>query len=433
MRRRTFIGSGPLGIAGTVIAAGTSSAAVLKGSSVTEPEKIIPVIDNAEVIVLGGGPAGTAAAIAAARLGANVLLIERYGYLGGMATGGLVIMIGERDERIKGLPLEFVERILASDGRMVETGRTVQHEPFFNPETFKYTCLDMCRTAGVRLLFHAWAVSIIVNKDKIEAVIVESKSGRQAIGCSMVVDCTGDADTAAWADIPFENSTESYGLALDFIYGDVDYDRYRHFMTYSKDDWDVVMGRASKENIPWKPWYIGLHDQAWFNTHFKGNPADVLDLTACEIDLRTRIMKHLDFFRKNVPGFERATLLQTASQPCGRVSRRIIGEHVLTMEELESGVMSDRIGKVSGLKRGFVSDVPYGSLVPKKIENLLIAGRSISATLDALNCIRGITGCWVFGQAAGTAAVLSLTGNTTPRKLDVASLQMSLRHQGVEI
>jgi len=432
MRRRNFIGVNAA-VAVSALSGGSAYGKPEGKNRIREPAKDIKVIDSADIIVLGGGPAGCAAAIAASRLGLDVLLVERYGCLGGMATGGLIIMYAEYDSGMRGLVSEFAERIIQDGGRMVETNRIIKHEPFFNPEMYKFMCLDMVEKANVRLLFHSWAVGANVKGDRINAVIVESKSGRQALRAKTIIDCTGDADTAQWTDLPHENTTEPNGLALDFIYGNVDFDKYRHFKTYKPDKYNSVMKRARDENIGWRPWYIGWNDLSWFNTSYHGNPTNVNDLTRCEIELRHRIMKHLDFFRKNMPGFENAVLSKTASQIGCRISRRITGEHIITMDDLESGKFDDSVGKICPLKEGSLIDVPYRALVPQKIENLLYAGRCISGTVDVINRIRGISGCVVFGQGAGVAAALSVRDGISPRELNIGKLQETLRSQGVVI
>ena len=432
MKRRDFIGVNAA-VAGSTLSGSAAYAQPGGKNRIREPAKDIEVADSADIIVLGGGPAGCAAAIAAGRLGLDVLLVERYGCLGGMATGGLIIMYAEYDSGMCGLVSEFAERIIQDGGRMVETNRVIKHEPFFNPEMYKYMCLDMVEKAHVRLLLHSWAVGCHVKGDRIDAVIVESKSGRHALRAKTIIDCTGDADTAAWADLPHENTTEPYGLALDFIYRKVDFDKCRHFKTYQPDEYKSVMKKAREKNIGWRPWYIGWNDQAWFNTSFQGNPTNVTDLTRCEIELRHRIMHHLEFFRKNMPGFENAVLSKTASQTGCRISRRIIGEHVITMEDLESGTFDDSIGRICPLKEGSLIDVPYRALVPQKIENLLYAGRCISGTVDVINRIRGISGCVVFGQGAGVAAALSVRDGISPRELTIGKLQETLHSQGVAL
>ena len=432
MNRRKFVGVNT--VAAVSMLSGSFAQAKTSGKDrIREPAKDIEVVDSADIIILGGGPAGCSAAIMAGRLGLDVLLVERYGCLGGMATGGLIIMYAEYDKGMRGIVSEFADRIIEDGGRMVETNRTIKHEPFFNPEMYKFMCLDMVEKAGVRLLFHAWAVGAHLKNDRIDAIIIESKSGRQALKAKMIIDCTGDGDTAVWADVPHENTTEPNGLALDFIYSGVDFDKFRHFVTYQPEKYKNSMKEAQNNRFGWRPWYIGWNDQAWFNTSFEGNPTNVNDLTACEIDIRHKIMKHFEFFKRNIPGFENAVISKTASQIGCRISRRIIGEHVITMDDLNTGKFDDTIGKICPLKEGSLIDVPYRSLIPKKMNNLLYAGRCISGTVDVINRIRGISGCVVFGQGAGVAAALSVRQDVVPRKLDIKVIQKTLRKQGVAV
>ena len=301
MKRRNFLSANALGIVGSAMVAGNLSAQTQKGNTVKEQAKDIEIADSADIIVLGGGPSGCAAAIAAGRLGLDVLLVERYGYLGGMATGALVIGYFEYDKGMRGIVSEFNDRIIADGGRIVETNRVSKHEPFFNPEMFKMMCLDMVEKANVRLLFHAFAAGAFMKDDKIDAIIIESKSGRQALKAKMIVDCSGDADTAAWANIPHENTVEGNSLALDFIYRNVDFDKFRHFTTYFPEDWKKLKAQLNQDKIGWDPWYIGWNDQAWFNTAYRGSPTNVKDLTQCEISTRHLIMKHWNSIRKMFP------------------------------------------------------------------------------------------------------------------------------------
>ncbi|MFC1537860.1 FAD-dependent oxidoreductase [Candidatus Latescibacterota bacterium] len=433
MDRRKFFGVNASIAAGSAFTGKPSFARAADNGTVRERAKDIEVLDSADIIILGGGPAGCGAAIAAGRLGLDVLLVERYGYLGGMATGGLVIGYFEYNRGMKGITSEFVDRITADGGRWVETNRVATHEPFFNPEVFQYMCLDMTQKANVRHLLHAWAVETTMKNGNIESVIIESKSGRKALKAKMVIDCTGDGDSAEWTGVPFESSVEPNSLGLDFMYRDVDFDKLRYFQTYEPEKWKKISADANKQGFGWRPWYIGWGDLAWFNTFFEGDPTDVRDLTACEIDLRTKINKHIAFYRKNVPGFENAKINKIACQTGCRVSRRILGEHFITMDELKGKTIPNSVGKMCPLKEGDLVDVPYGALVPQKVDNLLYAGRCISGTVDVIQRIRSISSCVVFGQAAGTAATLSIRDGIAPRNLDIAKLQSALKKQGVDV
>ncbi|MFC1552564.1 FAD-dependent oxidoreductase [Candidatus Latescibacterota bacterium] len=433
MDRRKFFGVNASLAAGTTFMGNPSGAFAADNGTVREPAKDIEVLDSADIVILGSGPAGCGAAIAAGRLGLDVLLVERYGYLGGMPTGGLVIGYFEYNRGMKGITTEFVDRITEEGGRWVETNRVATHEPFFNPGVFQYMCLDMTRKANVRHLLHAWAVETTMKNGNIESVIIESKSGRQAIKAKMVIDCTGDGDTAEWTGVPFESSVEPNSLGLDFIYRNVNVDKLKMFQKYEPEKYKKIMADLRKQGIGWGPWYIGTGDQAWFNTFFEGSPIDVLDLTACEIDIRTKINTHFAFYRKNMPGFETAIIDKIATQTGTRVSRRIIGEHYITLDELKGQTIPNSVGKICPIKEGDLVDVPYGALIPQKVDNLLFAGRCISGTVEVIQRIRSISACVVYGQAAGVAATLSIKDGIAPRNLEIAKLQDALTKQGVDI
>ncbi len=433
MDRRHFFGLQAAGVVSAALSRGSADAA--EGGTVAEPARQLDVIDSADIVILGGGPAGCAAAVAAGRLGADVLLVERYGYLGGLSTGGLVILIGEYDRRLTGLPKEFTERFLAAGECRFNPypGRRVPDEPIGNPETYIPIYYQMAADAGVRFLFHAWAVGAVAEGGNVGAVVIESKSGRQAIRAKMVIDCTGDGDTAEWLGVPHEKTQHGWALGLDEFLDQVDFDRFQHFADYNPEEWKRLLGESQKQGFGWAPWQTWRNDIAWINTSSGGNALDVKTLTATEIDLRNRLQQHLAFFRENVPGFENATVMKTATQTGVRITRTIVGEHVITKADLERGRFEDAIGKNMAFTDKPMVELPYRALVPTKTDNLLYAGRCISCTAEAQELIRGISACWIYGQAAGTAAALCLKGGIVPRRLDVARLQDSLRSQGVEI
>ena len=404
-----------------------------------EAARDVEVLDQADIVVLGGGPAGCAAAVAAGRLGADVLLVERYGCLGGLATGGLVILLdsyGKRGEILmSGLAVEYLARL--KEREAVRTPEWFELEnPVYCPETLKFICLDMAEKAKVRFLFHAWAVGAQVAGNRIEAVIIESKSGRQALRGRLFVDCTGDGDTAAWAGVPHENTQSPWGLGLQVRFANVDFEKYRQFTITRKEEWSKIMAEAKALGIGWPPKPSWRHDRAWFITWYLGDALNVRDLTRCEVDLRKGLMKLYDFYRKKMPGFEDTTLIDTSSQVGTRESRRIIGEYVMKDADVPGGRFEDTIGTGvtwTGKRAGEPFDFPYRSLVPQKIENLLFAGRCISANHEAHQNTRVIPNCWVTGQGAGVAAALSVQSGRPPREVEVRKLQEALREQGVEI
>jgi len=404
-----------------------------------EPARDVDVIDAAQIVVLGGGPAGVAAAVAAGRSGADVLLVERYGCLGGLATGGLVIVLdsyGKRGEILmSGLAVEFLDRLKARG--VVRTPEWVKLEnPVYDPEVLKFICLEMIEEARARLLLHAWAVGAVVKDDRIDAVIIESKSGRQAIRGKMFIDCTGDGDTAAWAGVPHEVSQSKWGIGLDWRWGNVDYQKFRRFCEENPERVSELRKKMSEADVAWAPKPAWRDDRTWFIASMPGDALSVRDLTRCEIELRKRAMRTYEFYRANVPGFEEATIIDTASQIGARESRRIIGEYVIKDEDVPGGKFEDSIGTGvtwTGKRAGEPFDFPYRALVPQKIQNVLYAGRCISATHEAHENTRVIPNCWVTGQGAGVAAAIAVQHSRPPRDVPLATLQQELRKQGVKL
>ena len=438
MKRRTFLDVSAGAAFGAAFVTHTTQAAA-QGKTIPEPARNIELIDEADIVVLGGGPAGCAAATAAARSGADVLLIERYGCLGGMATDGLVILLdcyGKKGEILmSGLTVDYLDRL-----KELHVARTPDwfrlETPVYCPEMLKFVSLDMAEKAGVRFLLHAWAVQAYVVDDRLDAVIVESKSGRQAVRGRIFIDCTGDGDTAAWAGVPHETSESPFGNALNAQIGNVDYPRFRKFTVSNPDRWKKLREEMAEKEINFQIQAAWTDRRAWINTHFPGSAIDVRDLTYCETTMRRRYMDFYLFLRDKVPGFEDANILATASQVGTRESRRITGMYVMKDEDVPGGHFEDSIGTGvtwTGPKAGEAFDIPYRSLVPKGIGNLLYAGRCISADHEAHQNTRVITNCWAMGQGAGVGAGIALEAGCRVGEVDVKTLQSRLRSQGVEV
>jgi len=425
--------------------------------TITEPSRDIPVIDEVDVLIAGGGPAGIAAAVAAARNGARTLLVERYGYLGGLATGGLVLFMdglfdlqGERC--IGGIAWESLERLRAAGGLAVDSPTSLHADS----ELLKVVADELCVEAGVGLRLHSWAVDALVEHDRVTGVVVESKSGRQAILSRVCVDATGDGDIAARAGADYELCTMRIGLNLKI--GGVDTDAARAFQKQDPDRaaelrcevralggcpiglgatphsdigvyWVNILGLARRDEGE-GPAAEGAPAEA-----FAGelNAIDVADLTYAEVELRRRIMIGLDFYRRNVPGYGDVRLLAWAPQLGVRDSRRVAGVHRLTRTELEEGAQfGDAIGITGGMfTSGEHLQVPYRALVPEKVDGLLTSGRCISVDDGVIHAIRIIPPCMMTGQAAGTAAALCAKQDTRPRDLDIRVLRERLAASGV--
>jgi FAD dependent oxidoreductase len=406
---------------------------------VCEPARQTPVRWSAEVVVCGGGPAGTAAAIAAARLGAKTLLLERYGCLGGLATGGLVVWLPSFQDSgrpiIGGIGREMRDR-------MVETNEAWFPSPnwdgcAFDPEALKWLSIDLCRRAGVQILHHVWIAGMIVEEGRVRATIVETKAGRLAVRGDVFVDATGDGDVFAHAGAAFETSNQWIGLP--FRLAGVDLARWE--AARKADPQGVAQAvEAAGKAAGWVS-YFGLNPPptpegfVWGNNFFRElDGLDPENLTAIETEGREAVRGAIAGIRQTVPGFERAWLVDTASQVGVRRTRRLRGEYVLTEADVsgENTRFEDAIGRGNDFrKQGIAYDIPYRSLLPTRIEGLMTAGRCLSSTHDALEPLREIHVCWVTGQAAGTAAALSLRRNSSPRQVPIGDLQTTLREAGV--
>lgn len=416
-----------------------------------------PVVAEVDVVVAGGGPAGIAAATAAARCGAKVILIERYGYLGGLATGGLVLYMDHLFDRngqrcINGITWEIMERLTALGGIAEDTEVKLHADS----ELLKIAADEICVESGVTLRLHSWVVDGIVEDGRVNGVIVESKSGRQAIYAHVCIDATGDGDIAAFAGAGFEMHTMRIGLNAKI--GGVDRSAFRTWRDENPDESSkfVAMVRSSggcpmtlgptpysDDGVFWVN-DLGIARRAddgkniaEGNDKYIGgmNAVDVEELSYIEVESRRRILKGIELYKKHVPGYEKVQLLYIASQLGVRDSRRIAGEHRLTKAEMDQNSrFEDTIGLTAmSFKEGNHLRVPYRALVPEKIEGLLTAGRCISVGDGLIHSLRLIPPCMMTGQAAGTAAALSAAKGIKPRELSHTDLQKQLRADGVII
>jgi len=431
--------------------------------SVNEPGRQTPVVAETDVLVVGGGPAGQAAAVAAARAGAGVTLLERYGYLGGLASGGMVLvlddMCAEGEISVGGLALEIIDRMqrigacvappledcfrndAAVRDRWVRWGfeelyarkkpKPIVYAAVFDPEGWKQVSQEMVLEAGVRLRCHSWFSRALVEDGAVSGVVVETKAGRQAIRSRIVIDTTGDGDVFGSAGAPGVHG--SYIMTLVHRLADVDTDAALAFerrdpAAAHQLDTEVkqLLGGA------WDMWWMltPRPGVVWCNCpHIPGyDGLDPEHLTHIEIEGRRRFMKVIEFVRAHYPGFQRAYILDAAPQVGVRQTRLLDGEYVVTKEDILS-----RRSFPDVVARGRDYYTPYRSLIPKGIDGLLVAGRCYAATPEAQRISREIPPVMVMGEAAGTAAALSLESGVAPRKVDVATLQKRLVTQGVNL
>jgi len=463
-----------------------------KTKIVQEPAKEINVHTESDVAVVGGGPAGVAAAIASARNGAETVLIERYGHLGGMATGGLVILIphlsdGTNKPKIAGICQEIIDRLDelgaalhpeykdlgSSDEKLVRywedylfyvISSKVRLSVLVDPEILKYVLNVMMEESGVKLFLHSWGTRALVNENAIRGVVFESKSGRQAVLSKVVIDSTGDGDIFASAGAPFDGKLDpklrTASLALIFRVGNVDTRRFTMFMKKENQKYAEMMYelesrggfslvlRSEREDVVWfnnylPKWVPNYTDSFVTQTSARGFEKESLsalsfeDLTWVEVNARKGMMITYEFFKKHVPGFENSYIINVASQVGTRGSRRLVGEYVVTEKDIRSGAVHDDTIAACPPLNGNVSPehphmcIPYRSLLPQKVENLLVAGRCFSSDLVANDLLNIIPPCIAMGQAAGTAAALAIKEGISPRQINYRSLQRNLIGQNV--
>jgi len=459
---------------------------------IIEPEKKIPVIKKIDVIVVGGSPTGVAAAVSAARNGASVLLIERYGFLGGQTTAGLIFSPHPRalfnafgKQIVGGIAQEIIERAMKMED-LKYSWEDVANDKFFDiaidPEVMKYLLLQMVEEAGVELLLHSLTVGTIVERGMVKGVIIENKSGRQAGLAKIIIDATGDGDVAAKAGAEFEyRGREGIFPGMLYRMGNVDMAKTFQYIKRNPDQfwqypqgisleelekrfeqdqfiamtgfYDLVKEAIKKGDFKYEEgiissgavsgvgfaWLGKGRVMVWKNNVANIDCLNVSDLTYAEIQARKHAWTTANFYKKYVPGFEFAYLMDTPAQIGIRETRRIRGEYVLTDEDvLESRKFDDVIAwsrghdEASRIPKGH--GIPYRCLVPKGIDNLLVAGRCISvSTPVAINALRGIVSGIVTGQAAGTAAALAVKSDVSPKQIDIPRLQEMLKEGGAII
>lgn len=399
------------------------------GRTIREPERLIPVLAETDVLVIGGGPAGAAAAIAASRTGAETYLVERYNHLGGLWTGGLVLPLlsthgadsrKRRKQVIFGVGGEMAKKL-------ADLGMSIHEEsPVVDPEAAKYVLEEMIREAGVKMLYHTWGANVIMDGNVIKGVFIESKSGRMAVMAKVVIDCTGDGDI-------FHMTGENYDVmkyAVGLVHRLGNIDRIR-----TDKPGYVKMNTGGPTPIP------GVN---WVNMWGRENQdaLDIQNLSQLQSDYRMEIWDNVQKIRQT-PGHEEVFLLDTASQIGVRMSRILDGEYRLTLEDsMTYKSFDDVIGlsgswtsvlykgkKIPSSERPYWQ-IPYRSMLPRKTENLLVAGRCFCFERELVEDGRIIGTCLVTGHGAGAAAGLAVKKSVTVKDIDIQELKKLLKQQG---
>jgi hypothetical protein len=434
------------------------------GRSVSEPARQTPVHADCEVLVVGGGPAGTAAAVAAARAGARTILLERHNHLGGLSTGGLVIWIDRMTDWegrlvIRGFAEEILARLppsaIAGPPREAWGSRDaataawwaqrtsafhgiVTHAPTVCPEHLKQASLDLCAEAGVDLILHGLGCTPLVVDGAVTGVAFESKQGRRAILAQVTVDATGDGDLFARAGARFEADIDAgdihHCMNASFLLGGVDMPRHLAWRAADPAAFSAFLkaGKAA----------FGLCDRAFVSWRddvalFMGprlagySAVEVDDLTQVELRSRELAWRHLDHYRARAPGFETAWLILSSPQLGVRHARRLAGVARVDRGQWDGRVQPDEIAVSPSLAPRFAPvSIPYGALLPEALDGLLAPGRHLSCDPNSHSFLREIPQCWATGQAAGVAASLAARAGLAPRAVPVAALQARLRLQG---
>ena len=440
------------------------------GASVLEPARRVPVLGEYDVVVLGGGPSGIAAAAAAARSGRSTILVERYGFLGGAGTAaglstfcGLYANVqGEHRRVVQGIASDILDRLAsmhALGAPHLALGNRIQAQTY-DISGYKIAAEELLLGGKVKLLYHALGAGITrASDERIDTLIVETKSGRGALRGRLFVDCSGDGDLAAWAGVPFElgdgagnmlypttmfriNGVDAQraGAAWESIPRLMEEAEARGERRFPRRG---VIIRPQRNPIEWRANLTQVKNEDGSAV----NGVDAEQLSRGETEGRRQCWDVFSFIREAAPGFEHSYIVEIAPQIGIRETRRIVGQYMLSEDDiLGCASFADSIGvngwpveaHVAGQMvvtfphpggRGF-NQLPYRMIVPSRVDNLLVTGRCASMTHGGQSSARVSGPCFVMGQAAGTAADISLSTGLPPRALDVAALQGRLAGDG---
>lgn len=444
-----------------------------------------------DVIVCGAGASGTTAAIAAARIGAKVLLVERYGFLGGTNTNSLVSPLmtfhAGSEQVITGIPQEVVDRLVKCGGSPGHIKDPIGFCSTITPvdiELLKQVYFEMIAQEDIELCLHAYLTGAIIKEEAVLGVNCVGKSGQMDFMSKVVVDATGDADIAYYSGAEFYEGREIDGLSqpmtMIFIAGGVDLEKIKKYMSENPDDF-VLDSNISREEIGKIPYtavsgFFSLVKEAKKKGEFglerdrvlffegvrknevivnmtrvtKAKGTNTYDLTRAEVSAREQVELAIRFLRKYIPGFEESYIKTVGVQTGVRESRRILGKYTLTVQDVVegrkhcSGVargafpidLHDPSGKGMNfikMDKGISYDIPFEVMIPEKIKGLIVTGRAISATHEALASARVSATAMALGQAAGTAAAIAVKNKQHPHQINVEELRGVLKSQGANI
>lgn len=429
--------------------------------TITSDELPSAPVRRSDVVVVGGGAAGVSAAVAAARSGASVTLLERYASLGGLASGAMVLVLDDMcngDEiSVTGVVAEYVERMHkmglavyppeqdrvssiemwnkwarwgAYDFHSHKNPKPICYAAAFDPDGWKRVSNDLVRESGVHLRMHSWFSRPIVEDGRLRGVLCETKSGPQAVFGDVVIDTTGDIDVASRAGADY--SHDGYLVTLVSRLGGVDTDAAERF-----EQEDPRAARAINRKVKrmlggaWEMWWLKtpIPGVVWCNCpHMTGyDGADPESLTSAEFDARARMATVLDYIRQELPGFEQAYVVDVGEQIGVRQTRLLQGEYVITKDDINT-----RRHFPDSVARGRDYYTPYRAMLPRGVDQLLVAGRHYSATPDAQRISREIPPCMAMGQAAGIAASIAADKGSLVREVDPSDIQRGMRAQGAD-
>lgn len=430
---------------------------------VTETSRETPVVGSYDVIVCGGGPAGVIAATAAARNGAKTLLIERYGFVGGMATSALVTPISEfrhfGKQHIGGIPFELMQK--AADLGGADVSRDSGNYPV-NDEILKLAAQRLLLESGVTLLYHSWLSDCIVEDDRVTHVIVQNKAGRSAYQATVFIDCTGDADLVRACGLPTVKSEVLQPASLWFQLGGVDTDALSPLFGDAVDgmlpvstqirDRLLELNAAGEIPIFGGPWINQFFHDGMVSINLLREATDASDpewFTRTECSMREQLHHLIAVLRREFPEFRDCWLAKSGIQTGVRETYRIVGLTQLGRDDIVAPkAFPDTVAKGAHVidihsadsndQHGLVVprqeyNIPYGCLVPRGSVNVVTAGRCLDADGAGFGSARVMATCMAMGQGAGTAAALSVAHGYSVSEIDIDALRRTLIAQGAVV